>query len=161
MEFLFIKKLFKFVICYFAILLGIHDIFQNNRIEEKVLLKIVIDRINVDESVYNINSVLNHVDYHVEILEHSNLDKNLFYLAAHSGSGSKCYFNDLILLEKGDIIFIFIGHDKLCFVVEELFYIEKEGYFEVLSQIQSNYLFLITCSLDYDNKQLIVKSRLI
>lgn len=105
--------------------------------------------------------MFNQVRYHVQILMDSNLEKNLFFLAAHSGGGKESYFNQLSFLEIGDIIWIYYQEKMLCFQVEEVFYIPKRGYFEITSLDSYNKLFLITCSLDYQDKQLIVKASLV
>lgn len=129
--------------------------------EEEVLLEIYIPRINLRKHVYNIGSSLNDVDYHIEVLSNSNLERNLYFLASHSGGGMASYFDGLVYLEKGDFIWLIVDNKSLAFIVEEVFYIQKNGYFEVSYDSEGNTLFLITCSLKYVDKQLIVKSKLI
>lgn len=125
------------------------------------LLDIYIPRIKLRKSVYNIDSGLNDVAYNVEILRSSSIQDDLYFLAAHSGSGSVSYFDNLICMEKGDIIYIFIGDRKRIFVVDALFYIQKNGYFYVDYGSGGKELFLITCSLKYVNRQLVVRAKLI
>lgn len=129
--------------------------------EEDVLLTLQIPSIGLEEDVYNINSEFNQVQYHVQILMDSNLEKNLFFLAAHSGSGKASYFNQLIHMKVGDVVWIYYQEKLLCFQVEEIFYISKKGYFEIPLADSYNKLFLITCSLDYPDKQLSVKASLV
>lgn len=137
------------------------DFIKINSNEENILLEIYIPRIKLKKCVYNIDSSLNDVDYNVEILEASDVANNLFFLAAHSGSGQASYFDDLVYLEKGDIIWVNKNEEKYGFVVEEMFYIQKDGYFNVSYNVEGNMLFLITCSLKYVDRQLIIRSRLI
>ena len=80
------------------------DSFFWKKNDEDIFLEINIPRIRLEANVYNINSVFNDVDYNVEILSESNVDENSFFLAGHSGNGAANYFNDLFLLEVGDII---------------------------------------------------------
>ena len=129
--------------------------------KEEFLLELYIPRIGLEKKVYNIDSNLNNVDMNVEILKSSKISKNLYFLASHSGGGRASYFDNLIFLEKGDIIWIIIDGKRCCFVVQELFYIEKNGFFVTNFGDDGNTLFLITCSLNYVNKQLVVKSTLI
>lgn len=129
--------------------------------DKDILLELYIPRINLRKFVYNMNSSFNNVDYNVEILESSNLSNNLFFLASHSGGGQGSYFDELIYLEKGDFIDINIKDKKIIFVVNEIFYIEKNGTYNVSYNSKGNVLFLITCSLQYINKQLVVKATLV
>ena len=100
------------------------EVFVSN--EDDVLLELFIPRINLRENVYTIDSSLNDVRYGVEILEDSDLDINLFFLAAHSGSGRVNYFNDLIYLEVGDVVLVIINGNRLSFVVSDMFYIQND-----------------------------------
>lgn len=141
---------------------------ENKLIEDKegenideFLFELVIPSINLKRDVYNIDSSLNNVDKNVEILENSNISKKLFYLASHSGGGKASYFDCLIYLEVGDIIWLYGDDFELGFVVKSIFYINKTGYFEASYGIDGNALFLITCSLEYEGKQLIVKADLV
>lgn len=124
------------------------------------LLELYIPCIKLREFVYDINSKKNNVDFHVEILGSSDLEKNVYFLAGHSGSGSNSYFNDLILVEVGEIVYITRDGYQYSFVVEDSYYIIKNGYLEVDANV-SNVLFLITCSLEYPEKQLILRAKLL
>ena len=124
------------------------------------MLKLEIPSINLKENVYDMNSVLNDVDYHVEILESSRFDNNLFFLAGHSGAGSSSYFNDLIFLERGDIIWIIYHGNKYFYVVDRMYSISKNGYMMV-NLDESNTLYLITCSLENSDKQIVVRADLV
>lgn len=161
---LFIKK-YLLVSCILSVLFSLIWFFKDFVINnfdncEDVLFEIFIPRINLHEKVYNINSSLNNVDYNVEILKSSDFINDLYFLAGHSGGGRASLFDDLFKLEKGDLVFIYYKGRKKVFVVEDLFYIKKDGYFEI-SYVEYGFLYLITCSLKYFDKQLIVKSKLI
>ena len=134
-------------------------IITKGMVKDNILFKLYIPRIKLEKDVYTIDSSENNVDYNIEILDGSVIDKNLFFLAAHSGNGNASYFNKLIDLEVGDIIFIEKNNIKKYFVIKDKFYITKNGYFEYFSF--ENRLYLITCSLDYLDKQLVVESVLI
>lgn len=135
----------------------IHPILES---EEEILLWLEVPSIQLKEEVYPVNSFLNQVSFHVQILEDSNLERNIFFFAAHSGNGDKSYFNDIILLEKGDFIFVYIGDKKLMYVVNEKYFIDKNGYFYV-DEVESNSLYLITCSRVYLDKQVVVVASIV
>lgn len=159
---MFIRKFLK-VSCIVSIVFILLFLYKNGcrSIKEEFLLELYIPRIGLEKKVYTIDSKLNNVDMNVEILKSSNINKNLYFLASHSGGGKASYFDNLIFLEKGDIIWIISDGKRCCFVVQELFYIEKNGFFVTNYGDDGNTLFLITCSLNYVNKQLVVKSTLI
>ena len=113
-----------------------------------------IPRINLRKYVYTIDSNKNNVDKNINILSTSDLNNNLYFIASHSGGGKASYFDTLIFLDKGDIIWL----NNYTFVIEDIFYIEKSGYFN--TNYTSNTLFLITCSIDIKGKQLVIKSKL-
>lgn len=129
----------------------------NVRVDGEYLFKLYIPKINLLKWVYDIDSKLNDVDINVELLNSSIKDDNLYFLASHSGGGQASYFDDLIYLEKGDVIFLEDEYQSLSYVVEEMFYIEKNGYFEVSGT--NNMLFLITCSLSNKREQLVVRAK--
>lgn len=124
------------------------------------LLNLEIPCINLNEFVYDKDSLLNSLEFHVTILEESDLEKNVYFLAGHSGNGSSSYFNELISLKDGDMIFIRTRTKELCFVVEKCYFIEKNGYLEVDNEL-FNVLFMITCSLEFPDKQLVVRAKLV
>lgn len=134
---------------------------QRKTMEEEILFTVHIPRINLERVVYTMDSSKNDVDYNVQILNGSDLGKNFLFLAAHSGVGGASYFNRLVELEVGDIIWIDKGYEKLYFVVETLFYIPKNGYLEYSSLEVKDKLYLITCSLEYSNQQFVVKAMLV
>lgn len=134
-------------------------IIANKKVKDNILFTLYIPRINLEKDVYTIGSSENNVDYNIEILEGSDISKNLLFLASHSGFGNASYFNELVQLEMGDIIWIDKGNEKIYFMVKDIFYIPKKGYFECF--FLENRLYLITCSLDYLDKQLVVESVLI
>lgn len=138
--------------------MNVNLVKANNKIIDEVLFIICIPRINLEEKVYNIDSSKNNVDYNIEILEGSDINNNFLFLAAHSGDGKANYFNRLNELEVGDIIWIFDGNLKKFFVVDDIFYIYKNGYFEYSSFVNNNILYLITCNVDNSFEQLVIKA---
>ena len=63
-------------------------------------------------------------------------------------------------LNKNDLIYITLQNNTYVYGVKNIYYINKTGYMEIPEEL-SNILILITCSVKYKNKQLIVVSTLI
>lgn len=105
------------------------------------------------------DSELNNVDYNIELLETSDINRNIFYIAGHSGNGDNCYFNRVRELVIGNYIYIYFDSKSLVYEVVEIYNIVKSGVMEVSDE--ENVLYLITCDIYNDNRQLIVKSKLI
>ena len=139
----------------------INDVYLKEVVDDEVLLEIYIPRINLRKFVYNIDSSKNFVDYNVELLRESKLDKNLYFFASHSGGGSGSFFDNLVYLENGDNIWINIDGNSLEYIVDNIFYIDKTVYFDFKYGSSGNKLFLITCSLEYVTKQLVVEAKLV
>lgn len=129
--------------------------------KEEELLLLDIPRIELRRKVYNIGSKNNNVDYNVLLLDSSNIENNLYFIASHSGSSRASYFDNLVYLEIGDLIGLKNNDSIMVFVVKDMYYIDKNGYFDVSYNINGGELFLITCSLNYINRQLIVRTELI
>ena len=137
-----------------------YRIKKNNNSKERILLKINIPKINLLKNIYEVNSYLNHVDKNVTILPESKLGQKGIILAAHSGNNSNAYFNNISLLNKNDLIYITMKNNTYVYEVKNIYYINKTGSMEISEEL-SNTLILITCSVKYKNKQLIVVSTLI
>lgn len=138
-----------------------NSVIGQRKVGEDILFVVHIPRIDLEKKVYTMDSSKNDVDYNVEILEGSDVDNNILFLAAHSGVGPASYFNRLVELEVGDIIWIDKGDKRECFVVETLFYIPKDGYLEYFLNENYGVLYLITCSLEYLDVQLVVRTTLV
>lgn len=136
------------------------NLSEDSMLEKDILLNLIIPSINLKRNVYTRNSVFNDVDQNVELLDGTIIDKNLFFLAAHSGNSEVSFFKDIDRLEKGDFVYLLIDGKELGYVVEKLFYIEKSG---LMWYVEGNYnlLYLITCSENDFSKQLVVECKLI
>lgn len=137
----------------------------NSSIKPKILPigRIIIPKIGLDEELYNQNSSENTVDKNVMILEGSTFpsnDESIVFLAAHSGSGSIAYFNNLDKLNLNDILIFQYNNFNYYYVIDNIFEEEKDGDIEVL-KTSNNQLVLTTCSKTNSKKQLIVNSNYI
>lgn len=121
-----------------------------------------IDKINLNNKIYDINSKHNNIEENVTILKTSeNLkDKNsLIVLAAHSGEGKIAYFNKLIELSEGDEIELKYYNETYIYVVNHIYEQEKNGYIKFSKKNESQ-LILTTCSIQNNKMQLIVEAKI-
>lgn len=121
-----------------------------------------IDKINLNNKIYDINSKHNNIEENVTILKTSeNLkDKNsLIVLAAHSGEGKIAYFNKLIELSEGDEIELKYYNETYIYVVDHIYEQEKNGYIKFSKKNESQ-LILTTCSTQNNKMQLIVEAKI-
>ena len=133
---------------------------MSSSLKEDSFLELEIPSIKLKQVVYSINSWRNDVDFHVELLKDSEIDQNVYFLAAHSGDGEASYFNDLSLLGIGDLIYLKTLEEELIYVIDQSYFIYKNGYLLVEEDLV-DVIFLITCSLKYPDKQLVIKGILL
>jgi LPXTG-site transpeptidase (sortase) family protein len=120
----------------------------------------VIPSIELDRNIYYLDERLNDVNRNIELLVDSDIGKNIFYIAGHSGSGDNCYFNRVDELVDGDCLYIYIDDRVLVYEVVDSYEIVKSGYMKVESD-EGDVLYLITCKVYNNGRQLVVKSKLV
>ena len=126
---------------------------------EKYLFVLNIPKIHLSRNIYSLDSFYNNVDYNIELLDDSSVLRRLFFLAGHSGNGDYCFFNHLVDLSLGDRVFVSFEDVFYEYVVTDIYYIDKSGFMDV--SCDRDCLYLITCSLVYSGKQLIVFCQLL
>ena len=137
----------------------------NKNVSPKVIPigRLIIEKIKLDQALYDINSPNNNVEENVTILKGSSLptnNKGIIFLAAHSGTGDIAYFNDLDKLKVNDEIIFKYNNINYHYLVDKIFEEEKDGDIEI-TKSSDNQLVLTTCSKKDSKKQLIVNSNLI
>lgn len=144
----------------------IHNHQEKNNIKEYLdnketpyLLVLDIPKINLIKGIYNIDDINNNIETNIKILEHSDLNKNIIFLAAHSGTSNNTYFNDINNLDINDKIYIYYNKNKYTYLISKIYLIDKTGYLEKSTDIKDK-LILITCSTSQTNKQLILEATL-
>lgn len=127
-----------------------------NNIDDNILATLTIDKINLQENIYNVNDKRNNVEEHVTILNKSELnDESLIILAAHSGNGKIAYFNRLDELKENDKIKLFINNKELGYKVKKIEEQDKTGKIEIIKSSEEQ-LILTTCSKNDNSKQLVI-----
>ncbi len=123
-------------------------IIKNNKYGE-----IIIDKINLNEELFPINSDENTIERHVSILKDST--KELIIIAAHSGTGPLAYFQNLDKLEINDEIILVIKNKQSIYKVKDIWEEKKNGYININKE-KTNQLILTTCSPNKEGYQLVI-----
>ena len=142
---------------------SIENTISDSKDKSNYIAKLVIDKLNINNYIYDFNSNKNTVEKNIEILDGSilpNNDTSIIFLAAHSGNGKIAYFKNLDKLEINDEIYFYYKDYKYIYQVVDIFEIIKDGDIE-LNKISDNQLVLTTCSPNSSDKQLVVNSKLI
>lgn len=158
------KYIFKILFLFFVMFipfLYVYDeyIYYDYYKYSDVFAVLGIPSIGVRRPIYYYDSDDNDVDRNIMLLKESDAKRNLFLLAGHSGNGDNAYFNLIRNINIGDIIYIDVYDERLVYEVYDIYYVIKNGY--ISFSLDNNMLYLITCSLVYKNKQLVIVSRLI
>lgn len=175
---MFIKNKCYNLIILFAYLILCFIIFDTNKIskvntpikrpgaipiEKDIIGNITIDKINLKKPLYKIESAKNQVDQNVTILKESTFpdkEESTLFIAAHSGSSSISYFEQLDELNKNDIIKIMYLNETYFYKVTSIWEEKKNGFIHVKKDNKKQ-LILTTCSPDHKGRQLVVSSELI
>lgn len=134
------------------------NIYNKKEENDNIIGYIKIDKLNINEKLYKINSSENNVDKHVTILKESVLpdkENSIVFIAAHSGTGDIAYFKDLDKLKIRDNIILNINKKNYTYTVKEMWEDPKNGYININKE-KGKQLILTTCSPNNSKKQLIV-----
>lgn len=133
-------------------------IYNKKEENDNIIGYIKIDKLNINEKLYKINSSENNVDKHITILKESVLpdkENSIVFIAAHSGTGDIAYFKDLDKLKIRDNIILNINKKNYTYTVKEMWEDPKNGYININKEKEKQ-LILTTCSPNNSKKQLIV-----
>jgi len=120
--------------------------------------KIKIERLKLENNLFDYNSSLNTIEQNVAILEGSiepEKDNSIMFLAAHSGTGSIAFFQHLDQLKKGDLIQLQYKNKYYTYYVKNYWEQKKTGEIDVPKESYKQ-LVLTTCSPTHNDKQLII-----
>ena len=172
------KNIIKIIVIIILFCISCYIIYNNEKLETykvdnnltiKTILKqqvekddnigsIKIDKINLENKLYDIDSIKNNVDLNVTILKGSIEPANnnsIMFIAAHSGYGDKAYFKNLDKLEKDDEVILEYKSIKYKYIVIDKWEEKKDGDIEV-NKTKEKQLVLTTCSTKDKNKQLVI-----
>jgi len=126
--------------------------------QDKPIAKLIINKINLEEYLYDINSSENTIEKHVTFLKESifpDQNNSIIFIAAHSGTGKIAYFQKLDKLEINDKIKLLYNGKYYNYIVKDIWEDNKNGYINIIKELE-NQLILTTCSPTKENKQLII-----
>ena len=115
-----------------------------------------IPKINLNQGILSKTSYYNNVNYHVQILDISDLPDVIngnVVLAAHSGSSNIAYFKNLYKLTKDDKAYIVYNNKKYNYKVVNIYNQVKKGSLNIYRDLNKTTLTLITCTKNDKNSQ--------
>ncbi len=127
-----------------------------NKPEINYMAFLEIPKINLKQGILSKNSYYNNVNYHVEVLNISDLPDKVngnFILAGHSGTSNIAYFRNLYKLENNDLAYILYNNKKYSYKVVNIYKQEKKGSLTIYRDLNKSTLTLITCTKDDKTSQ--------
>lgn len=115
-----------------------------------------IPKINLNQGILPKTSYYNNVNYHVQILDISDLPDVIngnMVLASHSGSSNIAYFKNLYKLTKDDKAYIIYNNKKYSYQVVNIYNQVKKGSLNIYRDLTKTTLTLITCTKNDKNSQ--------
>ncbi|MBP5678796.1 MAG: sortase [Bacilli bacterium] len=128
---------------------------------EQPIGRIIIPKIQINQSLYDINSPKNNIEENITILKESTFpdqENSLLFIAAHSGNTKVAFFQNLDQLQIGDEIQILYQNQEYEYNIIDIYEQEKNGYISGMRQKTKRQLILTTCCPNKDNCQLIINS---
>lgn len=134
--------------------------FDNPPLKEQPIINYLafleIPKINLNQGILPKTSYYNNVNYHVQILDISDLPDVIngnMVLAAHSGSSNIAYFKNLYKLTKDDKAYIIYNNKKYSYQVVNIYNQIKKGSLNIYRDLTKTTLTLITCTKNDKNSQ--------
>lgn len=134
------------------------DIKNNTPEQKNTIGRLIIDKLNINQPLYNINDKKNNVEENITILNGTiepSKNNSIIFLAAHSGTGKIAYFKNLDKLNYHDEITLIYNSETYYYEVKDYWEIKKTGTITVPKE-EKKQLILTTCSPKKDNYQLII-----
>lgn len=148
-----VKRLYIVLLIIIVITTPLSIVKISNKENNNYYGMLIINKINLKEELFPINSSENTIERHVSILKDSKED--LMIIAAHSGIGPIAYFQELDKLEVNDEIILIIENNKTIYKVKDIWEEKKNGYININKE-NTNQLILTTCSPNKEGYQLVI-----
>ena len=153
------KKIF--IVLFLFLLLFLNKSSETNQIKKdnnEKIGELIINKINLKQDLYKIESKKNNIEENVAVMKESNypdISNGILILAAHSGTGKIAYFEKLDNLELKDNIIIRYKNKKYIYQITKIWEQKKNGYIKIKKENKKQ-LILTTCSPNKKNTQLII-----
>jgi len=148
----------KFLIIIFSFIFFFRNNFILLDINSDFLFELSIPKIKLSRIIYKYDSIHNDLSTNIKLLtDVKKINEETIVIAGHSGSGNNAFFNNLYLLELGDVIDINYNNIRYTYEINDIYEIEKTGYMNINTEI-TGLLYLITCKNHVNNKQIVYKA---
>ena len=129
---------------------------SNNKDFYNDINHIYIPKINLSNNIYGFIDEQNNVNKNIYLAQDYDFDslKGALVLASHSGNSPVSYFNDIDKLSLGDEIFVEDKNNIYTYLVDNIFVINKTGFFKYDNK--DKYVYLVTCVKNKHKKQLVI-----
>lgn len=131
--------------------------------KEKPIMNIRIDKLGIDNDIYEKGSINNNIDKNVIILNDSDYPDKIngtVLIGAHSGVGKEAYFKNLDKLKNGDKIKITYKDKLYLYKIDNISKDTKDGKIRIEYNNNRNRLILYTCYPHDKNNYLVISSYL-
>ena len=138
----------KLLLIILSVLVSVLGGYNNEVNQEKELMTLYIDKINVDNKIYSKESILNDIDINVIILKESDypdMEDGTVLLGGHSGIGEKAYFQRMNEMNIGDIIRIDYKEKEYVYKIDNISKDNKDGKIRINYGDKGKRLIIYTC----------------
>jgi len=149
------------IVLFLLLLLFLNKSSELNKIKKidnEQIGQLIINKINLKQNLYKIESKKNNIEQNIAIIKESNypnVKNGILILAAHSGIGNIAYFEKLDNLELKDHIIVIYKNKKYIYQITKIWEQKKNGYIKIKKENKKQ-LILTTCSPNKKNTQLII-----
>lgn len=114
-----------------------------------------IPKINLKRGYYSKGDSRNNIDSNITLIDY--VDNKDYIFAAHSGNDKIAYFNDIRLLEKGDIINLHARNKKTTYIVYNKYLDDKNGEVSIIKSNKKR-IILVTCNNNDKDNYLVIEA---
>ena len=122
---------------------------EENNYTPNYIAFLEINKINLKQGLMPINSPYNNVNYHVQILNISDMPDVIngnFILAGHSGTSNIAYFKNLYKLSLSDLAKVYYNSHVYTYKIVNIYKEDKDGSVNIYRDTNKTTLTLITCT---------------
>jgi len=158
------------IICIIASLIMMT--FSNQTIEiketpvvnkEQEIMTIIIDKIALNNKIYDHNSKENDIDKNVLLIPESDYpdkENGTVLIGGHSGTGKKAFFAKLNEIEINDKITLVYNNKEYVYIVDNISKDSKDGILRIDYPVRYNRLVIYTCHPNDKKSYLVINSHL-
>jgi LPXTG-site transpeptidase (sortase) family protein len=155
------KRIILYILIIITNIISLYIIYNkdiidsNSNLNNDYLGIIKIPSLGIERPFYNLFDDRNTVDKNVMLINGSDMpdiNNGNLILAAHRGSSSVAFFNNLHLISNNDLIIVIYNNKKYVYEYNNRYDVEKTGIVKITRDMSQNTITLITCKKN-TNKQ--------